>query len=173
MHYFYSPARKETLVQLKFNFEIKIHHGNYAMMKKNTTTSALNDNDNYKIGLNFLIQSFKFWKSDCGNKEVAIHLDRRNMNESNDIIQTAEISRYLGCQVLGKHRQSWWPHQMEKFSALLALCAGIHRSPVNSPHTGQWRGALMFSLIYAWINGWVNNHEAGDWDAIVPIMTSL
>ena len=39
---------------------------------------------------------------------------------------------------------------------------GIHRSPVNSPHKGQWRGALMFSLICAWINGWVNNHEAGD-----------
>ena len=26
----------------------------------------------------------------------------------------------------------------------------------------QWRGALMFSLICAWINVWVNNHEAGD-----------
>ena len=39
---------------------------------------------------------------------------------------------------------------------------GIHRSPVNSPHKGQWRGALMFSLIWAWINGCVNNHEAGD-----------
>ena len=32
---------------------------------------------------------------------------------------------------------------------------GIHRSPVNSPHKGQWRGALMFSLICAGINGWV------------------
>ena len=39
---------------------------------------------------------------------------------------------------------------------------GIHRSPVNSPNKGQWRGALMFSLICAWINGWVNNREAGD-----------
>ena len=29
-------------------------------------------------------------------------------------------------------------------------------------HKGQWRGALMFSLICAWINGWVNNREAGD-----------
>ena len=35
-------------------------------------------------------------------------------------------------------------------------------SPVNSPHKGQWRGALMFSLICVWINGWVNNREAGD-----------
>ena len=39
---------------------------------------------------------------------------------------------------------------------------GIHRSPVNSPHKGQWRGVLMFSLICAWINGWVNNRKAGD-----------
>ena len=45
---------------------------------------------------------------------------------------------------------------METFSALLAICAG------NSPVTGQWRGALMFSFICAWINSWVNNHEAGD-----------
>ena len=39
---------------------------------------------------------------------------------------------------------------------------GIHRSPVNSPHKGQWRGALMFSLICVSIKGWVNNCEAGD-----------
>ena len=39
---------------------------------------------------------------------------------------------------------------------------GIHRSPVNSPHKGQWRGALIFSLICVWINGWVNNRETGD-----------
>ena len=35
-------------------------------------------------------------------------------------------------------------------------------SSVNSPHKGQWRGALIFSLIYARINGWVNTGEAGD-----------
>ena len=51
---------------------------------------------------------------------------------------------------------------METFSALLALCAGNSLVPVNSPHKGQWRGALMFSLICAWINGWVSNREAGD-----------
>ena len=39
---------------------------------------------------------------------------------------------------------------------------GIDRSPVNSPHKGQWRKALMFSLICARIYGWVNNGEAGD-----------
>ena len=39
---------------------------------------------------------------------------------------------------------------------------GIHRSTVNSLHKGQWRGAFIFSLICARINGWVNNREAGD-----------
>ena len=58
--------------------------------------------------------------------------------------------------------RSWWRYQMETFSALLALFAGIHRSPVNSPHKGHWRGALIFSLICAWINGWVNHRDAGD-----------
>ena len=57
---------------------------------------------------------------------------------------------------------TWWRHQMETFSALLAFCAGNSPVPVNSPHKGQWRGALMFSLIYARINDWVNNRKAGD-----------
>ena len=39
---------------------------------------------------------------------------------------------------------------------------GIHRLPVNSPHKGQWRRALMFSLICTRINGLVNNHGVGD-----------
>ena len=51
---------------------------------------------------------------------------------------------------------------METPSALLALCAG------NSPVTGEFPAQrpvtriLMFSLICAWINGWVNNREAGN-----------
>ena len=50
-----------------------------------------------------------------------------------------------------KHFPRYWP-----------FVRGIHRSPVNSPHKGQWRRALMFSLIYVWIKGWVHNREAGD-----------
>ena len=52
--------------------------------------------------------------------------------------------------------------QMETFSALLAICAGNSPVPLNSPHKGKSHGALMFSLISAWINGWVNNRDAGD-----------
>ena len=75
--------------------------------------------------------------------------------------------------------KTWWRLDIEIFSALLSLyhddvikwkhfprnwpfVREIHRSPVNFPHKGQWRGALMFSLIYPWINDWVNNREAGD-----------
>ena len=39
---------------------------------------------------------------------------------------------------------------------------GIQRSPMNSPHKGQWHGALVFTFICAWMNGWVNNREAGN-----------
>ena len=45
-------------------------------------------------------------------------------------------------------------------SALLAVCAG--NSPVNAPHKGQWRRALMFSLICASTNVWANNRKGGD-----------
>ena len=50
-----------------------------------------------------------------------------------------------------KHFPRHWP-----------FVRGIQRSPVNSPHKGEWPGPLLFSLICVWINGWVNNREAGD-----------
>ena len=57
----------------------------------------------------------------------------------------------------------WWRHQLETFSALLAICAG------NSPITGEshaqrpvTRSFDVFSLIRVWINGLLNNREAGD-----------
>ena len=56
----------------------------------------------------------------------------------------------------------WWRHQMEAFPRYWPFVRGIHLSPVNSPHKGQWRGALMLSLICVWINGWVNNRKTGD-----------
>ena len=60
-------------------------------------------------------------------------------------------SRFHDDVIKWKHFPRYWP-----------FVRGIHQSPVNSPHKGWWRGALMFSVICAWINGWVNNHEAWD-----------
>ena len=50
-----------------------------------------------------------------------------------------------------KHFPHYWP-----------FARGIHRWLVNSPQKGQWRRALMFSLMCALINGCVNNRDAGD-----------
>ena len=50
-----------------------------------------------------------------------------------------------------KHFPRYWP-----------FVRRMHWSPMNSPHKGQWRRALMFSLICAWTNGWVHNRKPGD-----------
>ena len=61
----------------------------------------------------------------------------------------------------------WWLHDDVIVTSWLLLrywpyVRGIHRWPMNSPHKGRWRGALMFSLIFPWTNGWVNTRDAGD-----------
>ena len=84
-------------------------------------------------------------------------------NDLTDLVKSHDISMdkwnrthfYAMCKhddvIKWKHFQRYW-----------SFVRGIHRSPVNSPHKGQWRGALMFSLICAWISAWVNNRGAGD-----------
>ena len=52
--------------------------------------------------------------------------------------------------------------QGKHFPRYLTFVRRFHRSPVNSPHKGQWCGALVFSLIFTSINRYVNNREAGD-----------
>ena len=61
-----------------------------------------------------------------------------------------------------KHLPSYWP-----------FVRGIHRSPVNFPHKGQWRRALMLHLTCDWINGWQTIVTLVIWDAIGLITTSL
>ena len=57
---------------------------------------------------------------------------------------------------------SWWRHQMEAFSTLLAICAG------NSPATGKFSSQRPVTrsfdvfFICAWTNGWANHRDAGD-----------
>ena len=77
------------------------------------------------------------------------------------LVQTVFIQVFIS-PVFGLFCVSWWRHQWKHFPRYWPLVRWIHRSPVNSQHKGQWRVALMFSLICSWINGWVNNHEAGD-----------
>ena len=67
-----------------------------------------------------------------------------------------------------KHLMRYWP-----------FVPGIHRSPVNSPHKGQRRGALMF-FICAWINDqrlcwWFESPSRSLWrhcnDVIIPYIS--
>ena len=62
-----------------------------------------------------------------------------------------DLQQQLDDVIKWKHFPRYWP-----------FVRGIHRWPVNSPHKGQWRGALMFSLICAWTNSWANNGHASD-----------
>ena len=83
--------------------------------------------------------------------------------ESNQIKKLSFKKMYLKCCMqnvshVPKHDVIKWKH----FPHYWPFERGIHQSSVNSPHKGQWRGALMFSLICTSINGWVNDHEAGD-----------
>ena len=48
------------------------------------------------------------------------------------------------------------------FPCYWPFARGINRSPVNSLHKGQWRRALMLSLICDWTNSWANNRDASD-----------
>ena len=58
-------------------------------------------------------------------------------------LQSGFVSMYHDDVIKWKHFPRYW-----------SFVKGIHPSPVNSRHKGQWRGALMLSMICVWINGW-------------------
>ena len=74
------------------------------------------------------------------------------------------ISDTLSMYVFIDSTKSWWRHQMETFSALLALCEWGeftgHRwiPPTKASDAELW----CFLWSAPWINGWINNGEAGD-----------
>ena len=87
-------------------------------------------------------------------KALSIHMkavmDVDVISNQNECFRAAERMAKDDGVIKWRHFPRYWP-----------FVRGIHRSPMNSPHKGQWRGALMFSLICAWINRCVNNREAG------------
>ena len=81
----------------------------------------------------------------------------RESKHQNPYIPFYSVPRYTAWQISSS---SWHIHddviKWKHFPRYRSFVRGIHRSPVNSPHKGHWRGALMFSLIWAWTNSWVN-----------------
>ena len=85
---------------------------------------------------------------------------KRNLQGNTIVVFRQNAFEEVMCKILAilhddvikwKHFPRYWP-----------FVTGIHRSTVNSPHKGQWHGALMCSSICAWKKSWVNNHDSGD-----------
>ena len=102
------------------------------------------------------------WSRDGPFSVMVSHITGNPTAYFNSLFRLTAANRYQCSCNYGLIVNSWWRHQMEAFSALLAFCAGNSTVQVNFPLKGQWRGAFMFSLIWTSTNGWVSNREAGD-----------
>ena len=64
-------------------------------------------------------------------------------------------------------QEPWWRHQIETFSALLALCAG--NSPVTGAFPSQRPVTRSFDVLFhlCLTNGWLNNRRCVHYDVTV------
>ena len=93
--------------------------------------------------IQYIHKGFRDSARSCENTRVCLY--HRSINRSSNWAVHNDVIKW-------NHFPCYWP-----------FVRGSPRSPVNYPHKRQWRGALRISLICAWINGWGNNGEAGDW----------
>ena len=84
-------------------------------------------------------------------RNIYLQFDTRPRRTWSQQAEPSANSRKHDDVIKWKHFPRHWP-----------FMRGIHRSSVNSPNKGQWRGALMFPLVCIWNNSWINNGEAGD-----------
>ena len=131
-------------------YHLDHHHNHFHFCYQSSWSSPLSSQLSLSLSsLSQLISSAWWWPSLLSCKMSKYEIRTRGIRRHDDVIKWKHFPRY-------------WP-----------FVRGIHRWPVNSPHKGQWRGALMLSLISASINGWVNYRDVAIWDAIAPIMTPL
>ena len=96
--------------------------------------------------INLLLQTWKIWPIYCMNPQRTVLFTKHS---------TKTLCSFVVCTafrvdvIKREHFPRYWP-----------FVRGIHRSPVNSPHKGQWSGSLMVSLIRACTKSWVNNGDA-------------
>ena len=118
------------------------------------------------LAIRVLLPYVSSWPWKSGVLTLCSYMIRQNINSNRPCIKEciiqmcAYLSFYFSPGTSCRYHDDVikWKH----FSRYWSFVRGSHRSPVNSPHKGQWRGAFMFSLICAWINRWVNNPVAGD-----------
>ena len=94
------------------------------------------------------------------NAHFGVHIHFQCMVPSDNIFFTITESFSSSPLTLSFSPYSWWRHQMEAFSALLALCAGY--SQVTGEFPSQRPVTRSFDISLIWTNGWANNRNAGD-----------
>ena len=119
----------------------------------------------YQIMLPFFFMYWNLWSDSTTCRRITVfYCDQVNIYFKS-VFHLFWTPINAGCEIFGqkvnclehilfikwKHFPRYWP-----------FLRRIHRSPVDSPHKGQWHGALMFSLICAWTNSWATNGDAGD-----------
>ena len=94
-----------------------------------------------------------------------------NYDHYSNVIISAMVSQITGASIVYSTAVSGADLGIHRWPRYWPFVRGIHQSPVNSPHKGQWR---------AWINRWVNNREAGHlrrhralYDVIVMVVLAL
>ena len=88
----------------------------------------------------------------CRQQFLIMSFDQRNV-----------IRNHWGPMTVWKYDVIKWKH----FPRYRPFVRGIHRSPVNSPHKGQWRGSLVFSLMCA-LNKRLSKQSWGWWFETPP-----
>ena len=92
---------------------------------------------NYTIGLSHI----GYWDLDMGNhvfsKYIILYYPR---------FIIIDINALALCKPYWSWEMSWWRHQMETFSALLAICAG--NSPVPGEFPAQWPVTRSFDVLF-------------------------
>ena len=92
-----------------------------------------------------------YWEKNQGRMLNIMLFHNRDTNKDFTMADSSPFQNLHDDVIKWQHFPCCWP-----------FVRGVHRSPVNSPHKGQWRGALMFFVICVWINGWENNRKNGD-----------
>ena len=105
----------------------------------------------YSDCCNFWQYLLQRWSSGVIRRRPSPLASQPGTSSQNNTYVYPQICQQHDDVIKWKHFPRYWP-----------FVRGIHRPTVNSPHESQWRGAFMFSLICAWINGRVNNGEADD-----------
>ena len=90
-----------------------------------------------------------------------------------DMLYHQAVCRFIFFHILQYHftfteAVLWFPHvhddiiKWKHFPRYWSFVQGIHRSPMNSPHKGQWCGVLLYSLNCA-LNRCLSKHSWGWW----------